>query len=82
MAECARHAYVCAGDILHFVSGTENGDEAHASSLVALARKLNMLSAIMSLPGGQPLQFQMGMHTGQLVTGVVGNRSLKYGYEI
>jgi class 3 adenylate cyclase len=41
-----------------------------------------MLSAIMSLPGGQPLQFQMGMHTGQLVTGVVGNRSLKYGYEI
>ena len=64
---------------MHFVSGTENGDAGHAASLLALARELTKLSAALSLPGGQPLLFQMGMHTGQVVTGVVGNRALKYG---
>lgn len=64
---------------MHFVSGTENGDEDHAASLVSLAHALMTMSADMTLPTGQPLQLQMGLHSGQLVTGVVGNLALKYG---
>ncbi|KAK9909159.1 hypothetical protein WJX75_007966 [Coccomyxa subellipsoidea] len=67
------------GEVMHFVSGTENGDEDHAASLVSLAHALMTMSADMTLPTGQPLQLQMGLHSGQLVTGVVGNLALKYG---
>ena len=66
---------------MYFVSGTENGDEDHAASLVTLAQALIAMSADMALPTGRPLQLQMGLHSGQLVTGVVGNLALKYGYE-
>jgi len=64
---------------MHFVSGTENGDEEHAASLMALAQALVAVSASMTLPSGKPLQLKMGLHTGQVVTGVVGNLALKYG---
>ena len=64
---------------MQFVSGTENGDEDHAASLVTLAQALKEMSAGMTLPNGQPLQLRMGLHSGQVVTGVVGNLALKYG---
>ncbi len=64
---------------MHFVSGTENGDEDHAASLVTLAQALMVMSASMTLPSGHPLQLRMGLHSGQVVAGVVGNLALKYG---
>ncbi|CAL8461801.1 g1332 [Coccomyxa elongata] len=67
------------GEIMHFVSGTENGDEDHAASLVTLAQALMVMSAGMTLPSGHPLQLRMGLHSGQVVAGVVGNLALKYG---
>lgn len=64
---------------MHFVSGTENGDEDHATSLATLAQALMEMSDGMTLPSGRPLQLRMGLHSGQVVTGVVGNLALKYG---
>lgn len=61
------------------MSGTENGDEKHAASLVGLAQSLLKLCAQLTLPSGDPLRLQMSMHTGEVVSGLVGNQSLKYG---
>ncbi len=72
-------SHICAGEVMHFVSGTENADEDHAASLVTLAEELMAMAASMAMPNGRPLQLQMGLHTGQVVTGVVGNLALKYG---
>ena len=71
------HTY--AGDTLTFVSGTENGDEEHAASLVGLARSLLCLCDSIKLPNGAPLRLQLSLHTGEVVSGLVGNLNLKYG---
>jgi hypothetical protein len=61
-----------------FVSGTENGDADHASTLVTLAGELTALCARTLLPDGRPLRLQMGLHTGEVAAGVVGTSSLRY----
>ena len=61
------------------MSGTENGDEKHAVSLVSLAHSLLLLCNHLKLPNGEPLRLQLSMHTGEVVSGLVGNLSLKYG---
>ena len=106
-------AAAVAGDILQFISGTENEDADHVNTLVALAKELHLLGTKVKyftggsqlltqpifhspiplhntisqltgiclqvkLPNGQPLQVQMGMHTGECTTGVVGSLALKY----
>ena len=67
------------GDSLIFVSGTENGDEQHAASLVELALTLLHLCDCLALPNGSRMRLQMSMHTGEVMSGLVGNMSLKYG---
>lgn len=71
--------HICAGDTLTFVSGTENGDEKHAASLIGLAQSLLVLCDCLNLPNGDPLRLQLSMHTGKVVSGLVGNLNLKYG---
>jgi class 3 adenylate cyclase len=61
------------------VSGTENGDEEHAASLVGLAQSLLRLCDSVQLPDGAPLRLQLSLHTGAVVSGLVGNLNLKYG---
>lgn len=70
---------MCAGDTLTFVSGTENEDEKHAASLLGLAQSLLVLCDCLKLPNGDPLCLQLSMHTGKVVSGLVGNLNLKYG---
>ena len=67
------------GDTLIFVSGTENGDEQHAASLVGLALSLLHLCDRLALPDGSRMRLQMSVHTGEVMSGLVGNMSLKYG---
>ena len=59
------------------MSGTENGDEQHAASLVGLALSLLHLCDRLALPNGNPMRLKMSMHTGEVMSGLVGNMSLK-----
>ena len=68
-----------AGDILTFVSGTEEGGEEHAASLIGLARSLLQLCDGLRLPNEAPLRLQLSMHTGTVVSGLVGELNMKYG---
>ena len=62
-----------------FVSGTENGDPDHASTLVTLAGELAGVARAAALPDGRAPRLQMGLHTGEVAAGVVGTSSLRYG---
>ncbi len=68
-----------AGDTLTFMAGTEKGGEEHAASLVGLARSLLHLCNGLRLPNGAPLYLQLSMHTGGVVSGLVGDLNMKYG---
>ena len=68
-----------AGDTLTFMSGTEKGGEEHAASLVGLARSLLHLCDGLKLPDKNPLRLQLSMHTGEVVSGLVGDLNMKYG---
>ncbi len=71
---------MCAGDTLTFVSGSENGGEEHAASLIGLAQALLHLCDGLSLPNDRPLCLQFSMHTGEVVSGLVGDLNMKYGW--
>ena len=62
-----------------FVSGTENSDADHVATLVALARELAATTARLRLPNGRRAKLQMGLHSGEVATGVVGSLPLRYG---
>ncbi|KAK9819976.1 hypothetical protein WJX72_004717 [[Myrmecia] bisecta] len=66
------------GGVILFASGVENEDRNHADSLLQLAKTLLGAIQSMKLPDGRPLRMQMGLHSGEVASGVIGSLALRY----
>ncbi|KAL3317685.1 Guanylate cyclase soluble subunit beta-2, partial [Cichlidogyrus casuarinus] len=77
---CARTtAYKTIGDAYMVVGGVPEPDDRHAE-IIAEQAMLMMIQAseVCSPATGKPLQIRVGMHSGPVVTGVVGERMPRY----
>ena len=66
------------GDAYMLVGGVPHRRPDHAEAVANLALALHEVMASHRTPAGEPLRFRVGIHTGQVVAGVIGQRKFAY----
>lgn len=66
------------GDSYMAVAGCPVESEDHAERVAAMALDLQQLSAQLRWDDGKPIEFRIGIHSGPVVAGVIGNRKFSF----
>ncbi len=66
------------GDAYMLVGGLPHRRPDHAEAIANFALALHEIMAGRQTPAGCPLEFRIGIHTGQVVAGVIGQRKFAY----